>query len=197
MIVTDLDVHDLTGYIIAACFAVFVLVWLVAAFFTKRTVQRSGWSWRFVFLFLWFVGYLMSRHDSPIASFVHRTLWDRTPALDVVADALAIAGLIVMLWARVTIGSNWSGSVVLKENHELITRGPYAYVRHPIYTGLLMMVLGTVLYFGQVAGLLWLAIGCVAFFVKVRSEEQLMTRTFPDQYPEYRKRVKAIVPFVL
>jgi protein-S-isoprenylcysteine O-methyltransferase Ste14 len=116
--------------------------------------------------------------------------------IDVIADGLAITGLAVLLWARVTLGSNWSGSVVFKENHELVTRGPYAFVRHPIYTGLLTMVLGDVIFSGVVGGIVWFVILFMLLWLKSRAEESLMTRHFPAEYPAYRGRVKALVPFV-
>ena len=104
-------------------------------------------------------------------------------------------GLLVTLWARWTLAGNWSSDVTFKQGHELIRRGPYRFVRHPIYTGLLMMCLGTAIEIGhsRLAGLLVAA----AFWIKLKQEERLLLRHFPDEYPAYQKQVKAIVPFLI
>jgi len=118
------------------------------------------------------------------------------PAVDIVGAALCLAGLVGAVWARRTLGDNWSAAVTLKHGHELIVRGPYNYVRHPIYTGILLMVLGTAIAIGRLHAWIGLLVCVVGFWVKLRQEEALMTRQFPDAYPPYRRRVKALVPFV-
>ncbi|SPE60693.1 Isoprenylcysteine carboxyl methyltransferase (fragment) [Verrucomicrobia bacterium] len=106
-------------------------------------------------------------------------------------------GLIVTLWARWTLGGNWSSSVTFKQGHELIRTGPYRLVRHPIYTGLLVMALGTALDFGQFRCWLALPLMTTAFWVKLKQEEKLLLRHFPREYPLYKRQVKALVPFVI
>lgn len=86
--------------------------------------------------------------------------------------------------------------MTFKENHELVQSGPYALVRHPIYTALLLMYLGTALAIGTVGALIGLPIFFLSFWIKFRQEEVVMITHFGDQYVEYRKRVRAIVPFV-
>jgi protein-S-isoprenylcysteine O-methyltransferase Ste14 len=109
--------------------------------------------------------------------------------------ALAVLGLFLALWARGTLGKNWSGTVTFKENHELIERGPYALVRHPIYTAMLLMYLGTALALGRSGGLVGFPILFLSFWIKYRQEEALMLVHFGDQYRAYMKRVRALVPF--
>lgn len=120
-----------------------------------------------------------------------------TPAAPPAGLAVQLAGLAFAIWARVTLGEHWSGTVTIKEGHELIQRGPYAVVRHPIYTGLIVAFLGTAVLVGDLRG--WLALACAvaAIAIKVPVEERFMARAFPDGWPAYRKRVKAIVPFLL
>ena len=69
-------------------------------------------------------------------------LWPHNLTTGVIADVVTFLGLLLTLWARVVLGGNWSSGVAFKEQHELIERGPYAYVRHPIYSGVLLMFLG-------------------------------------------------------
>ena len=120
-----------------------------------------------------------------------------TSAILVAAAISCIGGVGFCFWARAVLGRNWSGSVTLKENHELIVRGPYRLVRHPIYTGLLAMVIATVIQQGHIGGIIGLILISVSLWIKSSHEEEVMRKQFPDQYPAYRKRVKRIIPFIL
>jgi protein-S-isoprenylcysteine O-methyltransferase Ste14 len=117
--------------------------------------------------------------------------------LDAIGFVLTLLGLSVAIWARLTLGTNWSGTVTFKENHELIQSGPYAVVRHPIYTGLLLMFLGTAFAIGTVGAFLSVPTLFLSFWIKSRQEEALMIDHFGEQYAAYRQRVRAIIPFVL
>ena len=125
------------------------------------------------------------------------TLGVPTPAAPIAGLAVQLVGLAFAIWARATLGAHWSGTVTIKEGHELVQRGPYAIVRHPIYTGLIVAFLGTAILVGDLRG--WLALACAvaAIAIKVPVEERFMARAFPEAWPAYRKRVLAIVPFVL
>lgn len=106
-------------------------------------------------------------------------------------------GLLFAIWARNVLGRNWSGTVTLKQDHELIRSGPYRYVRHPIYTGLLLAFAGSAIARGEWRGLLALAIALAALWRKLKLEEQWMIETFGDAYLRYRAEVRALIPFVL
>jgi protein-S-isoprenylcysteine O-methyltransferase Ste14 len=86
--------------------------------------------------------------------------------------AVTIAGLLFAVWAREHLGSNWSRSVTIKQGHELITSGPYAVVRHPIYTGILTGLLGMAIVIFQVRGFIVFVLIFLAFWIKLRMEEQ-------------------------
>ena len=101
------------------------------------------------------------------------------------------------LWARWTLGGNWSSNVTFKQGHELIKTGPYQFARHPIYSGVLTMCLGTAVEIGQFRGWLALPLMTTAFWIKLKQEERLLLRHFPAAYPAYQKQVKALVPFVI
>jgi protein-S-isoprenylcysteine O-methyltransferase Ste14 len=122
-------------------------------------------------------------------------LWPRSLALYWLGVSLIAAGLAFAGWARVHLGRNWSGSVTVKEAHELIRSGPYGYVRHPIYTGLIAAVLGTVIASGTVRAVLALVIVVVSLLRKLRTEEAFMRDTFPGEYQRYSAAVPALVPF--
>lgn len=111
--------------------------------------------------------------------------------------ALTLAGFLFTVWAREHLGRNWSGIVTVKQNHELIVNGPYALVRHPIYTGLLLAFAGTALARGEWRGVLAVVIALLALWRKLRLEERWMQEQFGEQYRAYKHRVAALVPFVL
>jgi protein-S-isoprenylcysteine O-methyltransferase Ste14 len=110
---------------------------------------------------------------------------------------MVAAGVAFACWARYVIGSNWSSEVQVKQGHELIERGPYSVVRHPIYTGLLLAFLGTAVALGEWHGLIAVAIIAASFWFKLRLEERWMRESFGETYTDYMRRVKALIPGLL
>ena len=181
---------------IALCWLTFYVVWMVAALFAKRTVEKTAWrrGW-----WIWFpVAIFMFFARRVILSSTSTVLWHVTPLLGILADAVTVVGLLITLWARRMLGANWSSSVVFKERHELIEGGPYRFVRHPIYSGVLLMLFGTMLLWGRFVGVVAFVVIIVGLSVKAHLEERLLMRHFPDAYAQYRRRVSAaIIPFVI
>src|SRR5215813_2654829 len=147
---------DLTGQFLVACIAAFILFWTAKAFSTKRTVEvsRSQNIWTsvviavFVLLMVW-----RGRSPGPGPRLWSHNLWSHNLTSGVIADIVTFLGLLLTLWARVVLGGNWSSGVVFKEQHELIERGPYAYMRHPIYSAALLMFLGIALHHAHLTDL--------------------------------------------
>ena len=108
--------------------------------------------------------------------------------------AITLAGLLFAVWARRHLGANWSRAVTIKQGHSLITSGPYAWVRHPIYTGVLTGFLGTAVALTQVRGFFALLLIFIAFRLKWRLEEKWMREEFGEGYSEYARRVPAVIP---
>jgi protein-S-isoprenylcysteine O-methyltransferase Ste14 len=120
-----------------------------------------------------------------------------TPTLYWIGVVVVAAGLGFTVWARVELGRNWSGIVTVKQDHELIRSGPYRWVRHPIYTGLLGGFLGSAIARDEWRGVLAVVIVFLALWRKLRLEERWMEETFGDAYRRYRSEVKALLPFLL
>jgi len=183
--------------IISSCWGAFFIVWILAAIFTKRTVYRESGAERLRYIILIVIGwYLLFRGGRLSYPFNVHIIPHNDPIL-VAAAILCLCGLSFCLWARAVLGRNWSGTVTLKENHELMVRGPYRLVRHPIYSGLLAMLIATVVQQGHIAGIIGLILVFTSFWIKLSSEEELMRKQFPAQYPAYEQRVKRIIPFIL
>lgn len=111
--------------------------------------------------------------------------------------AITVAGLLFAIWARLHIGRNWSSAVTIKQNHELITTGPYRLVRHPIYTGLLLALLGSAIALTQIRGLVAFPLFFFSLWYKLRLEEKWMRSQFGDAYLVYSRHTAALVPFLL
>src|SRR5262245_35091312 len=110
---------------------------------------------------------------------------------------ITLSGLLFTVWARIHLGRNWSGTVTIKEGHELITSGPYRFVRHPIYTGLLLAFTGQAIAVGQWRGVLAVALAMFTYWRKLRIEERWMREHFGSAYEAYSQRVSALIPYIL
>jgi protein-S-isoprenylcysteine O-methyltransferase Ste14 len=119
------------------------------------------------------------------------------PGIVWVGAPLMLLGTALGFWARFRLAGNWSASVVLKQDHELVLDGPYRLVRHPNYTGALLAVAGTACAIGQWRGLLALALTFGAVWYRTRMEERLMVATFGDAYRRYQARVRRLIPFIV
>jgi Isoprenylcysteine carboxyl methyltransferase (ICMT) family len=184
----------------------FVLYWLILAQFNKRasrSAAMTGWGARLlilagVLLVLWFRRHAPLRLGGPIGPIgpVGRIVSIHAgAAVQWLGVGLCLAGFGFAFWARAHLGRNWGMPMSLRQGHELVTSGPYAYVRHPIYTGIMLAMLGSAL----TVGIQWLALFLLyfAYFLfSARTEEKTMLEQFPDTYPAYRRRTRMLIPFV-
>lgn len=171
----------------------FGVVWLIGALRTKRVARRQNVASRVSHLVPAIAaGYLISA-DVPWR-FLHQAWAPPLPELELLGLGLVVVGMTFAIWARVYLGGNWSGTVTVKQDHELVRSGPYAIVRHPIYSGILLAMLGTAVAQREIRGLLATALLLLAFWVKSRYEEGFMRETFGAAYDEYRASTGALVP---
>jgi protein-S-isoprenylcysteine O-methyltransferase Ste14 len=173
------------------------LYWLLSAHGVKRPIRResrlSRWTHYGPLILAGWLLTVSTRIWPPLlVPFMHRT-----PTSFWIAVATTAAGLLFTVWARVHLGRNWSGSVTIKADHELITSGPYRIARHPIYTGLLIAFAGNALVAADMRGLLAFIMVFAALWRKLKLEERFMREQFGQAYVDYSKGVAAIVPFLL
>ena len=175
------------------CWGTVGVIWVVGAVYGVRTSpgrRRSsgGAFWRLASFVAAIVVYWLAWHE--LHRVTDRSLWIEVPGL-----VLLVASTGFAIWARIRLGRMWSASPnVLQQDHRLRTDGPYAITRHPIYTGLLGMLVGTVLLNGLGASVLLLVVGAGLLAVRIPIEERLMSKTFPEEYARYRARVPRLVP---
>ncbi len=183
--------------IIRACWIIFSVIWLLSAVANKRSIYRESGAQRLRYWILLVLAFLLLTRGHRLSYPFNVRIISATETVQWMAGILCIAGLAFCVWARATLGRNWSGTITLKEGHELIERGPYRLVRHPIYTGMLAMLLATAIAVGHLGGLVAVLLAFASFWIKLSEEEKLMLQQFPDQYGSYQQRVKRIIPFVL
>jgi protein-S-isoprenylcysteine O-methyltransferase len=184
---------------IALCWAAFLVYWGASATHVKKDVRRLGSPWiSLVWRVVFALAVIYAVRVPSVRDVVVRVHSYTAPlsGMGLIGVMLCASGIAFAIWARKTLGENWSSRPSVKAGHELVTSGPYRYVRHPIYSGMLLGLLGTAAAIG-LPGLVMFLVVCGVFANRVRAEDQLMTEQFPDWYPEYRRQTKAIVPYVL
>jgi protein-S-isoprenylcysteine O-methyltransferase Ste14 len=172
------------------------LIWLVGAAFTKHAVRTQSPGSRFFHVALAFLGFALLGNQWFESGWMAVHFVPDTRTVGLAGLILTAAGCLFAIWARLKLGANWSGRATVKAGHELIVTGPYSIARHPIYTGLLLAVAGTGLAIGEMRCILGFLVIVLALAIKMSQEEKLMMETFPETYPHYRERVKALIPGV-
>ena len=179
-----------------AAWGLILLVWIPSYFMTRKAVRRGQPLLQVLatsLIALAFFLLLQRRWSGPLGL----RLTEAPAPVALIADLVCFAAAGFAIWSRLTLGRNWSGALAsVGENHELVVRGPYRFVRHPIYAGFLAAMLATAITIGTLASYLAVAVGLVAFLLRIRIEEGLMLSQFPDAYRAYRRQTPALVPGV-
>jgi len=185
-------------HVILALWIIWAVSWMTASGWTKQTVKRAGGPREFAYRAVTFAGYvLLFGVISTHYDVVYR-LW-RTPTgnLGWAMAVLVAIGFAFCWWARIHLGPLWSSSVTHKNNHRVIDTGPYALVRHPIYTGILLSAFATAIFVGTPSSFLGATILTLGWYIKARLEERFLSEELgPDAYDAYAKRVPMLVPFL-
>ncbi len=187
------DLHRYVNWVWAAV----GMVWLAAAFSTKPAARTQSAGSRLGHIALSALAFALVFSDKPRTGPLAWRFVPQAAAIHWAGFALTIAGCAFAVWGRLSLGGNWSATVTVKQDHSLVRSGPYAIVRHPIYSGGLLGLAGTALVLGEWRGILAVALAFIAWRRKSRLEETFMTRQFGADYARYQREVKALIPFVL
>ncbi len=190
---TEPAVRDL---IIVSLVLLWVLYWRSSAQNTKATKQSESRGSRLAHLVPLLTGCLLAVLPSVPLPILSAEVLPESSAIEWTGVWLVACGLGFSAWARHHLGRNWSGVVTLKEDHELIQTGPYRLVRHPIYMGVLLALVGSTLAHGELRGVLGVAMVAVAMVRKLRIEERFMQERFNNEYDLYKRHTAALIPFV-
>jgi len=188
--ITAAQARQWAGYL----WQLLMVIWVVLWFGMKKAKKLEGWGERaqhglLVFLGFWLV--FGGLHDW---GWLNDRLLPNVPSMWVTGLLLTAIGVAISIWARLSLGSNWSGMVTLKNNHELIRTGLYRWIRHPIYSGILLGMIGTAMIRGQLRGVIGIVVVLAAFYFKARREERFLREEFGAQFDEHAKVTGMFLP---
>jgi protein-S-isoprenylcysteine O-methyltransferase Ste14 len=181
--------------IIAGLWLLFIAYWGLAAVGAKRSATKRSWRWEIglrLIVIVLIVGLLQSRSLRQLLGEIQRSA-SHSASIGWTGAALCVLGFGLAINARRHLGRNWGMPMSRKEEPQLVTSGPYALIRHPIYTGLMLATLGSAMGVSVLWALLLVLIGPY-FIYSARREETIMLQLFPEQYAAYMARTGMLAP---
>ncbi len=186
--------------IVLVCWLIFLAFWAVTAFSAKpkeemvSTDSVGGARGILIGIIIFLI--LLKRFFDVYLGFLFQNIITLPIIIQDVGIAILVIGLAAALSARYSLGKNWSGRVSFQKGHKLVTTGPYAYIRHPIYLGMLLMGAGTLAVTDSTLVAIGAVLVIISFIQRIKKEEALMAKHFPKEYGKYQKRTKKLIPFV-
>ncbi|HKT46581.1 MAG TPA: isoprenylcysteine carboxylmethyltransferase family protein [Candidatus Acidoferrales bacterium] len=172
----------------------FGLYWLIAALKRKQTKKRESWGQRLAYIVPLVLAWTLLFQRGLRRGWLEARLFPASAIADWTGLALVAAGVALAFWARWHLGTNWSGTVTLKQDHELIRTGPYRAIRHPIYTAILVALAGSMVQLGEVRGVVALAVAWLSFYVKARREESFLKQEFGEGFETHARNTGMFLP---
>jgi protein-S-isoprenylcysteine O-methyltransferase Ste14 len=173
---------------------VFCVYWLWAARNQKRVQKREPVFARLLHVAYMVCGFVLLYAEDPRFGILNRRFLPEREWIAILGALLTAVGVAFAIWARRHIGRNWSGQVTIRKEHELIRTGPYAHIRHPIYTGILTAVAGTAIAIGEYRAILAFAVIAIGFVVKAKREESFLAMQFGPAFDEHRRHTGFFLP---
>ena len=188
--------HAIYLYLFPAIWLAYILYWQFMARNVKQAVRTEPGASRLLRFVLMIASMMLLVSPVPMLPFLNRRILLHGVVCFWCGAVVTVAGLLFGVWARRQLGRNWSREVTVMQDHRLITTGPYAFVRHPIYTGLLLALFGSAIAVDRGRGFLAVVLVFLALWRKLRLEEQWMRAQFGQAYADYSRRVAALVPYI-
>lgn len=170
------------------------IYWAVAAIGRRRVARRQPFLERLAHVAVMGVGFAFLYTADRRWAALNRRFMPNSEAIQALAVVLTALGLGLAAYARLYLGRNWSAEVVIREGHQLVRSGPYARIRHPIYTGLLVAILGAVLATGELRAIVSFLIFLIAFTLKAKQEERFLAQEFGDEFEQHRRKTGLFLP---
>jgi len=184
----------ISRYFIDIPWVVLLVYWAVRAFKTRQTQTRETVPSRLLIMAMLIVGYVLLFADAAKIGFLHERILMPTWPLAIVGIALTWAGIALCLWARWHLGEYWSARITIKEDHQLIRTGPYARLRHPIYSGFELAALGTAGAIDRWGCLIALLFIVAAYSIKAKKEEKMLAARFGEAFRKHCQRTGFLLP---
>ena len=185
---------DTFRYLIEGPWIVFVVYWVITALKTRATVRQESMASRYGVLALEIAGFLLLFNQRAGVGVLALHIFPRTRVGAIAGTVATWAGIGLALWARAHLGQYWSARITLKEDHQLIRTGPYARLRHPIYTGLDLAAIGSAVVIDHWRCVLGVTLIMLGYAIKARREERLLAGQFGGSFEEHRKRTGFLLP---
>ena len=173
---------------------VWCILWLLMAAWSKPSKRREVPWQRLEHIIPMVIGFLLMYNHNFAWKFLGDRVVPENDGVTIIGLLLTLGGLVFAVWARIALGANWSGTVTIKSGHNLIRRGPYKWIRHPIYTGILLSFVGTVLLQGEVRSLLSFVFVLLALYRKAKREEKFLSEEFGEGFAEHAKHTGMFLP---
>jgi protein-S-isoprenylcysteine O-methyltransferase Ste14 len=186
--------HATPLQIIGWLWAVLAVYWLIAAFGRKRAQKREPAAERLVHILLMAGGFALLYSPDPRFGPLNHRFVPLSPLLGIAGILLAAVGVALAIWARAHLGKYWSGDVTIRQEHRLIRSGPYRFVRHPIYSGMLLALIGTVLAIGEYRAMVGFAVILLGFIKKATKEESFLQIQFGAAFDEHKRHTGFFLP---
>jgi len=174
--------------------AIFFAYWIISALRIKGVKSAETLGSRLSYGIPIWTAYALLLTNAHYWGPLSRHIYPQTLAIALIGLALTAAGIGFAIWARYTLGTNWSSKITIKVDHELIRSGPYARIRHPIYTGILLALAGSALAMAEPRGWLAVALALFAFYLKASREEQMLAQEFGERFAEHRQHTGFLLP---
>jgi len=180
------------------CWIILFTFWIISSKNVKKSENKESFIKRFALYWLPIIIaiLLLGPGEWFGNSLIRENFVEHTNFVGILGLVFCYTGLFLAIWSRHLLGKNWSLAVQKKENHELITNGIYKILRHPIYTGILLIFIGNTLIVGDYRGLIAVAIVFISFLSKLKKEEKWLIELFGNHYIEYKKKSKMLIPFI-
>lgn len=182
-------------WILLGIWVIFWSYWLITAWLNRSPVKRRQSSMLPTLPIIAVVIWILVTGIYP--DLVYQQIFPDGIVASIAGTIITILGLGFAIWARLHLGTNWSGLPIIRVDHKLIRTGPYTIVRNPIYTGILIAFVGTAIVIGKFWAIIAILILFVAFFMKIRIEEKFLLEEFGEDYLRYKKEVKSLIPFII
>ena len=187
--------YNIYKFIIIILWGIFGSYWLYYWVGNKDDAYKQKSTTRMLVWFTLAVIFLSGYLPLPVNNILDIKLLNKTNLSGTTGDLVCCIGTIISIWSRKILGTNWSSVVTLKQDHELVESGPYKYIRHPIYTGMILGLIGTTIVIGNLKALIIIVVIIAGLIKKIFDEEKLLTANLTE-YSDYKKRTKRLVPFV-